>query len=153
MNTIVARIILHMREFQKNNNVIRQCLTNTQYLYDCVKMNTSLDVKAKAFIIYIEDFEKRIIKIINHLALIIDNKIIESSYEVFKLKNIKYFDTIQDLNFLFMDKEFKKTIIKNHLKFVENAERINNGVFSIANYDFYIKQADYVEMKMKIKNI
>ena len=30
-----------MRQFQKDNNITKQCMTNSQYLYDTIKMNSS----------------------------------------------------------------------------------------------------------------
>jgi hypothetical protein len=32
----ISNIILSMREFQKKNCIKEQCVTNVQYLYDCI---------------------------------------------------------------------------------------------------------------------
>jgi len=37
----ISNIVLSMRKFQKENNIKKQCITNVQYLYDAIKMNSS----------------------------------------------------------------------------------------------------------------
>jgi hypothetical protein len=37
MEIIISNIVLSMRDFQKENNIKKQCVTNTQYLYDTIK--------------------------------------------------------------------------------------------------------------------
>ena len=45
-------IILSMREYQKENNVKNQCVTNAQYLYDTIKINSNSNVKTKAVLVF-----------------------------------------------------------------------------------------------------
>jgi hypothetical protein len=88
-----------------------------------------------------------------HLVLILDDNetVIDSSYDIFRLKNISYYDNVKDLIDIFKDKtELKKrfdlkTLFSEHIQFMKLAEQINNGEFIITDKQFYDNQADYIE--------
>jgi hypothetical protein len=151
-----SNIVLSMMEFQKINNIKNQCVTNVQYLYDCVKMNhKSWNVKVKPVIVLsIDDNETKMLRFVSgHLILLLDNNetIIDPSYDVFSLKNKSYFDNVKDFLDNFDDnskafiKENLKKIICDFVDFAKLAERINNGELLICDEEFYNNQADYVE--------
>ena len=148
-NITVSEIALSMRDFQKNNNIKKQCITNTQYLYDCIKPYTN--VKAKAIFVVSTDTEIGISVIVEgHLVVSNDNAIIEPSYDIFCLKNKIYCDNIKDLMNTCKDKinltnmDIKRLVCK-HIIFIKFAEQINNGELIICDKKFYDDQADYIE--------
>ena len=144
-----------MREFQKKNCITKQCVTNTQFLYDCIKMNTrSSNVKVKAVLGFSnDDATSTGVFVGGHLVLILDDNetVIDPSYDIFRLKNISYYDNVKDLIDIFKDKtELKKrfdlkTLFSEHIQFMKLAEQINNGEFIITDKQFYDNQADYIE--------
>ena len=148
----ISNITLSMREFQKENNIKGQCVTNTQYLYDTIKMNLRNNVKTKAVIVFSHDEEKNNVYCVEgHLVLVLsdDETIIEPSYEIFCLKNKLYFDNIKDFLNIFDDKVKikidKKKLVSHHIKFMKLSEQINNGECLVADKKFYNEQADYIE--------
>lgn len=148
---MISNIVISMREFQEKNCIRKQCVTNTQYLYDCIKMNTLSDVKVKPVIVLSTDKETSTFTMISgHLVVVLldDNEtIIDPSYDVFILQNKSYFDNIKDL----MDncdnetRQFVKKGISDFINFITLAERINNGECVICDKEFYNRQADYIE--------
>ncbi len=151
----IAKIIRSMREFQEKNGIKKQCVTNVQYLYDCIKINhSSANVKVKALMVISTDNDAETCTCVSgHLAIILvdDETLIEPSYDVFSLKNKSYFDNIKDLMDSFDDKDSLKKkfdikkIVLDHIYFMKLAEQINNGELTIADKKFYNDQADYIE--------
>jgi hypothetical protein len=146
----ISRIISLMLIFQQLNNIDKQCVTNTQYLYDCIKYNfPNYNVKAKAFICIIDDILDTTI-FITHLAVIIDDDIYEPSYELYKYKNKKYIDSIKNINFNKTPNDFDKNqLLSNFIKMIKIANEINNGEIIIANRLFYDNQANFIEKIFK----
>ena len=142
-----------MREYQKENNITKQCITNSQYLYDIIKMNSSNNVKTKAVFVFSDKNEEdACIFISGHLVVVLDDDtMIDPSYDIFCLKNTSYFDNIKDLMNIFDDKVLVKTkfdikkIIRDHIHFMKIAEQINNGDCVITEKEHYNRQADYIE--------
>ena len=153
MEYFFKNIIDTMREYQQINNITKQCITNTQFLYDCFKCNGFTKAKPKAFIIYSEckygDEEAGVF--IFHLALLLDDTVIEPSYEIHKLEKKEYFTNIQEILPLLnkAKKENKQHMIKQFLKFLDFERRMIEGDLLIANKEFYYKQADFVELNCK----
>jgi hypothetical protein len=150
---LIANIILSMREYQKENNIKNQCVTNAQYLYDIIKTNSNSNVKTKAVFVFSHNNEEDTnIFVSGHLIVILnDETIIEPSYDIFCLKNISYFDNIKDLVNIFDDKvklkskiDIKK-LICDHIHFMKLSDQINNGELIITEKNHYNKQADYIE--------
>jgi len=151
---LISNIILSMREFQKENNIKSQCVTNTQYLYDIIKNNSSItNVKAKAVYVFSNGAETTTGHFVSgHLVVVLDDgTIIDPSYDVFCLKNKSYFDNIKDLMDRFDDKNKLNTkidirnMVSQHIHFMKLAEQINNGELIITDKKFYNDQADYIE--------
>jgi hypothetical protein len=153
ITTRISNIILSMREYQKENNITKQCITNSQYLYDIIKMNSSNNVKTKAVFVFSDKNEEdACIFISGHLVVVLDDDtMIDPSYDIFCLKNTSYFDNIKDLMNIFDDKVLVKTkvdikkIIRDHIHFMKIAEQINNGDCVITEKEHYNRQADYIE--------
>jgi hypothetical protein len=152
LSILISNIILSMREFQKENNIKKQCITNTKYLYDIIRRNCKNDVKTKAVFVFSSDEEiGNNIVLGGHLVVVVDGEIIEPSYDIFSLKNKLYFDNIRDLIDIFDNKTELKTKIDikklmiDHIDFIKLAEKINKGQFLITEKKFYNEQADYIE--------
>jgi len=144
--THITNITLSMREFQKINGVTRQCVTNTQYLYDTIKSNTNSNVKVQPVIVISTDVTT--LRCIVHLVVVLDDKtIIDPSYDVFSLNNKSYYDNIKDFmfNVRSTDRHLLKKSITDFICFIKLAERINNGELLICDILFYNQQADYIE--------
>ena len=150
---LIANIILSMREYQKENNIKKQCVTNSQYLYDTIKINSNNNVKTKAVFVFSNNNEEdTAIFVGGHIVVVLDDEtIIEPSYDIFCLKNKSYFDNIKDLVNMFDDKvglkskiDIKK-LVCDHIQFMKISEQINNGELIITEKEHYNKQADYIE--------
>ena len=152
VSILISNIILSMREYQKENNIKKQCVTNAQYLYDTIKMNSISNIKTKAVYVFSDNNEGTAIFLGGHLVVVFDDgTIIEPSYDIFCLKNKSYFDNITDLLDIFDDKvELKskidiKKLISDHMHFITLSEQINKGTLIITDKEHYNKQADYIE--------
>jgi len=149
---LISNIILSMREFQKKNNIKNKCASNTQYLYDTIKMNSDSNVKIKAVFVFSNDTETdTAIFVGGHLVVILgEETMIDPSYDIFCLKNKSYFDNIKDLMDMVDNKNKLKTkidikkLISDHIDFIKVAEQINNSEHIITE-KFYNEQADYIE--------
>jgi hypothetical protein len=153
----LASVILLMREYQKKHDIKDQCLTNTQYAYDCWKNMGVPSVKAKAVIALGEIDDGVLVLVMGHVLLSVDGLYFEPSYRVFSLKNVAYYDSIKDLkdnvsNDLLKQYDLRQ-ILKHHISFVKLAEGINNGELLICDKKYYDDQADYVEDFFKAKKL
>jgi len=147
-------IIGFMHEYQAKNNVIKQCITNAQYLYDSIKhSNWSSNVIPKAVIVIYDIPDKNEVHYAIHMVVQWKNKILEPSYEYAHLQNTQYLDNIDNvmksikLNNPEFSKDFAAGIITNYLRFVKYAEQIEAGKF-LVDREYYDIQADYVEAKI-----
>lgn len=153
MSINTVSILLAMREYQKMNTISKMCVTNAQYLYDCIKNNTDWDVKAEAVLVTSMDKTKNtLICSGGHIVLSYfdengEKQIIEPSYEFHSLKNKKYYDNIGMFLSKF-DETLKKSLrqcVSNFIDFKNVADKINNGELCISDESYYNKQANYVE--------
>jgi len=156
----ISKICRVMREYQKMNNTIEMCMTNTQTLYDIIKASfPDVDVKAKAVICCntidanADDHDRTpILKQTIHLMIIADGVYYEPSYELYSSRDIQYFSSIKNL----LEGVIPNTLIKDNLKdtlqsflrFVEHEHNINNGDFLITDKDYYNNQLDYIQSKL-----
>lgn len=153
---MITKVLDKMLEFQMKNKIIRQCITNTQYLYDTIRYNTNYDVEACA-VLCIENGKSKddMCNIIVHMILISGDEIIDPSHEIVA-KDCIYIDNIKTFNEMTKEinitKDGLRNIIKKYLEFVKFADDINNNVCLVANLKFYRDQADYVESALKPKN-
>jgi hypothetical protein len=124
-------------------------MTNTQYLYDSIIHNfPNCKVKAKSFICY---SKSKNIFVDIHLALILNGKIIDPSYEINIVGDMQYFDTISKLNNAKIIKPTRK-LIEKFINFIEISNQINNGKILITDKKYYNDQADYVESRINLNH-
>ena len=75
-NHKIAQIVLIMREYQKQNNIKDNCMTNTQYLYDMITKNyPNTNIKASAIIV-VSIGEIDTTCVAGHLCILLDDNII-----------------------------------------------------------------------------
>ncbi len=154
--TLMENQIKTMFEFQKTHKVARECIANTRYLLDCVK-STTVNARAVAVIVIgldPEGTEHDYIVIHGHVAIRMDDDIIEPSYEIAALKNKQYFGSYERYKeFITKHKinEFidPKEVPSWYTKFVTIAEQINAGTYSNIDEEYYYLQAEYVDRRMK----
>jgi hypothetical protein len=153
----IQLFIKHMIEYQKNNNIKGQCITNAQYLYDYINHNfPNINPKAKAVVCLGNDNENNITKCICHMVIMIDDIIYDPSYEIISLNDIYYFGNMKSFSSyikkipLFPEDIYLKTV-SNFIEFIKLADKINEGGLLVCDKDFYNNQADYVEKKMHSK--
>lgn len=144
----IEKIVNAMHKYQKINNVKGCCMTNALILYDIVRLSTAKNVKVKAVYAISYDTETQICRIFEgHVVLSLgNNQLIEPSWELEKLKDVQYFDSINTLLKVYkgFDRKELPRIIKAHIHFTNIANRINNGEFLISDKEHYHKQLDYL---------
>lgn len=148
----IQLFIKYMIEFQKNNNIKGQCITNTQYLYDHINHNFS-NIKQKANAVICVTYNNNIITLIVHMVIVIENIIYDPSYEIISLNNVCYYNNINTLISILpnISKEQISKTFKDFVKFIELARKINEGGLLVCDKDFYNNQADYVEKTLHSK--
>jgi len=149
MNPNISIICKLIREYQKNNNITDQCMTNTQFLYTFIKNNfPNMDVHVKA-VICCADIGNDTIKNIIHLMIVVDGQYYEPSYDTYKLQGRKYFTTIKDLLEGFVPntliKDNLKEIVSPFMRFVDLEKRMNSGEFLICDAELYDNYIDCMD--------
>ena len=157
-------IIKNMLQFQKQRGVKNQCMTNTQFLYDCLR-HSGFVVKVKACLVLsihndvIEDEnvyyssncggDGSSITTIIHLVVDVNGSILDPSYDVASLKDARYFDSIASyraaVKLLPIEHKHMKETISRFMEFLNLARRMNAGELLIADKKHYNEQADFVE--------
>tara|TARA_R110000772_G_scaffold102244_1_gene202940 strand:+ start:119 stop:565 length:447 start_codon:yes stop_codon:yes gene_type:complete len=142
----LTNVPLAMREYQKNNNVKGQCVTNVMTLYDILKQNTTFEIKVKSVYVISGDNDTCFI-CAGHLVIEVEGTICETSYDIYSLKDRLYFDNFKLVldNIPSIDKETKKNVLMNYRLFKSYSDRINNGEFFIVDKTYYNKQIDFIE--------
>lgn len=152
MSDKVANIIRLMREYQKMNNVKKQCITNAQTLYDLINHNTNYDVKVQAVYVLSYDGDDCFV-CAGHVVVNVEGVIFDTSYDIYSLKDPQYFDNIKVLlsNMNPIDPKDKKELIKKHIVFKNFADKMNKDEFIITDRDHYHKQLDYIQTQLGMK--
>lgn len=160
MELLVAKIVLEMREYQRINNIVNKCVTNTQLLYDMMSDFGIKNIKVDAVIaIRPPDLEIPQVKICaGHLVIMIDDVLIDPSYEIYSMPNKLYVHNIKELseylksyNDIQSQNTLKNSIeycIDHHLRFKTHANKINNGI-KYADDDYYSKLKKHLLHKFK----
>ena len=165
MNTsrLLKSVINTMMEYQKINNIKGECITNTQILYDIIKaIEPTLDVKIKAVIVVAND-DNITYCVKGHLVLVVDNgkKVLDPSYEVASYENSNYLTNVNTF-IKFLKNNYNKkqqtelfnscgklpSIIESHIRFVNFANRMNDGDF-YRYVDYYNNLFNYIQEKHK----
>jgi hypothetical protein len=139
----------YMLEYQRKNIIKGKCITNVQYLYDSIKENIK-NCNIKIIGVFVTSVHQNIHRLISpHLVLLLDDDIIDPSYEVYSLKNKQYYITFKDLNDttdIIHSTEYNiKEIINSHICITQIADEMNSGKKWITDEEYYINQADYVQ--------
>ena len=129
-----------MCKYQKDNGIIKQCVTNTLYLLDTIKANTNIPAKCQAVIFYKETEYKFIV----HLVVVLgDDNLIDPSYEIDLQEGLYLPNITSVINRSLISGDSKRELIKTFVTFKKIEDEINAGEFIICRKEFYIKQADY----------
>jgi len=145
MEEKIGKIVKLMREYQSKNGIKKACVTNTQYLYNKIVGYT--DSKVRVIPVIVISNEKGKTKIVIHLVVSVDEElIIDPSYDVYRLKNKKYYVNIKDFicNVGNKTEEIVKKIISEYIDFKKISERINKGELLMYNKD----QEEYIDKNM-----
>ena len=148
MDVKLNAVISLMMKYQKINNIKKECITNTQYLYDCINANFSKQkAKAKAVICIGNDCETNDTKVVVHMVVMMDNVIYDPSYEIYSLNGVNYFDNIKTVisSFSLSKTPVPKDSLRGFIDFIKLADKINNGEMLVCDRQFYNRQADYIE--------
>lgn len=149
---LLLKLLSIMWAYQCKNDIKSCCIDNTQIALDTIRTNTKLRVKVVAVIVlehtnFIDTFTCKINT--GHLVLLInDKKIYDPSWEVASYKDSKYFMNYKEyLDYMadFTDKEYNKSVLKQHLTFTDIAQRMNDDEFITYDRTHYDKQMDYIE--------
>jgi hypothetical protein len=145
-------IIKHMWDYQKQNGIVGQCLTNTQYLRDCFLGN---GINAESVPVFALTSDGRCVI---HMIVKVDGEFYDPSYEIHSKaldycltysEVRKYASNIRD-GALCADPKGGLSLregMKTFLEFIKFAERQNKGEIVVVNKEYYYAQADYVEGK------
>jgi len=152
----ICKIIKLMHQYQKDNNITKQCVTNVQYLYDVFKCNINEYFTFKAIPVMCIGYRGNDIIIVKgHLLLKLEDRIIDPSYEIDSLDNLHIYDNIK----MFLDalsvnealQDFiRKDVVTTFLTFKSLADQINSGGL-VTDKDYYNNQADYIEANSNVK--
>lgn len=151
METVKEIILFPMLEYQKSNNIKGQCITNVQFLYDRITKNSKhINPKARAVICFYNDHDIKASIFIVHMVIIINDEVVDPSFEIYSKEGVKYFDNWSTLEYnIKIPDNLKHGLLSNLLKFIKLSDEINNGGLIITDKDFYNKQADYIEAQRK----
>lgn len=152
--TIINDIINLMLEYQKNNNITKECITNAIYCCDQLNYN---GYKSKVKAVIMTSINNEELSVCGgHLVIDIgNNQLIDASYETNSKPNQNYFDNINNLIAMYPsiknDKELLSFTIKNFMNFIKIEKDINYYYKCIvSNKEHYNKQANYVEKKLRV---
>lgn len=154
MKSEIMKFHNHMMKYQKKNNIKGKCLDNSQILYDYCKNKGIKNVKTQAYICTGEteiNGKKTIILIDKHMVILVNDKIIDPSYEIHSLSKKKYYKSYRE----FMDSEyfenfggFDEIKLKGYLNFVKYSESMNSECIKSDKFYsdpiYYDNQFDYL---------
>ena len=142
----LGRVVKLMYEYQEKNGITKKCVTNSQYLRDCIAHTKRWVRIAPVFAV------TEIGQISVHMVILILDKdfpepeVIDPSYE-FVTKTVLYAKTVDELKKkvgLPKDMSTLRPFFQEFLEFVELARKQNDGDVFVEK-EYYIAQADYVE--------
>jgi len=132
-----------MRHYQCENKTVGKCVTNTQYLIDCIRYNLP-HLSAKA----IPAIAKSGALLTIHMVVTINGRIVDPSYEICSMDNVQYYRTIGDLasKVDVGTGDFTKRLLSEFIVFTKLADRINNKEdIVITDKEYYDGQADFID--------
>lgn len=91
MDNKLMQLLKKMNDFQEQNNITEECLTNAQFVYKFIKNNQLGECNVRAVIVVININENKKIVCCCHFVVEFENKIIDPSYEYNKYPNAIYY--------------------------------------------------------------
>jgi hypothetical protein len=159
--SLIAKIIEHMLDYQKQNQITKQCITNCLYLYRQIRCSSNLNPKVISVFMTSHEPDTETINFFSgHLVITFDNNgktyIVDPSFEFWSKKNKTYMFTVSELqqNHPYFKKcDRMREIINDFIEFDKLASRINNGECIVGENGegLYMRQADYVKEKMAVR--
>lgn len=148
MDSTIPKIIARMLEYQKINNIENQCVTNSQYLYSCIKHNLpDMLPKTIPVICVLADDNKVVYGFITHVVVVVNNKILDSSYQS-SSRNPLYFENLKEVfDLVDLDNIQKKFLTEQFINLFNLTKKINAGELIICDKDFYYSQHEYVSKR------
>lgn len=162
-----TQLLSGMMDFQKQNKITRECVSNTQFLLEsikswCLSKDIYCPLKSKVVIaLYTKQVKGIPCPFVNvHLVVETCGKVIDPSYEVSSNKNVLYFKTIGEFVKCAKSIETKEDDLKTHLPFVikqfikfkNNYENMKLLTQEVYNHELYERQLDYI-IKNKYINV
>ena len=163
-NIALVRYFNWMIEYQKKNNIKKQCHLNAYYYYKKITQGgnvSSMKVKTVICVARIPgpstNSPERFYINHNHMVLIHpDGTIMDPSYEIIQIPNINYCLTIREANDILKygitpegkPTRLSKKQVNGFIQATKIAEGINNGKCLVIN-EYYNKQEDFVETRMR----
>ena len=154
----------HMMLFQKKNKIKRECVSNTQFLLEHVKLyaqahNIPFTLKAKTVMAFYINKKRQPVSTVHIVVQIDGNRILDPSYEFYRIKDVQYFESLKPyMSFIklsnVMDEELEhniKSAIKQFLDFKNTYEEMPILCDSIFNQPYYDKQLDFLIKNSKTK--
>jgi hypothetical protein len=154
----------HMMLFQKKNKIKAECVSNTQFLLEHVKLyaqahNIPFTLKAKTVMAFYINKKQQPVSTIHIVVQIDENRILDPSYEFYRIKDVQYFESLKPyMSFMkqhsVIDKELKhrfRYAIKQFLDFKNTYEEMPILCDSIFNQPYYDKQLDFLNKNTKTK--
>lgn len=149
-------VVFRMHDFQKLKDIKNQCITNSQFIYDTVKKSGFDSAKVTPSIVLHESLlnDGTIELHINtHILVLLNDTIIESSYDVASLKNKKYYFTYAEMcngiklykHVQLKEIKIKEMILEQFLAYLNISKRMNSGEILVADKEYYHEQADFLE--------
>lgn len=136
-------IIKHMWDYQKQNGIVGQCLTNAQYLRDCFIGN---GINAESVPVFALTSDGHCVI---HMIVKVDGEFYDPSYEIHS-KVLDYCLTYSEVRKCAPNIRDGGLSLREGLKlfleFVDFAKKQNQGEI-IVNKEYYNALADYVEGK------
>lgn len=150
----IEELLSKMYEYQKQNDIKGQCITNTQFVFNYIKKHYPTKQLKTVAVIAVGDLDEPNAVVIgcNHILLKIDDKIIEPSYEYITLLNVAYYFSYEDFFLTEYEKGFKCEYSK--IKYLQQYMRmlcISTQINITNNYNKYIDYSYYHELDKLIK--
>ena len=133
MDNRLVQLLKKINELQKQLNIVGECLTNAQFVYQYIQNNQLGKCYLRAVIVVININENKKVVCCPHFVVEFENKIIDPSFEYNKYENAIYYTNYNkfiEAEFNFQDKIYigeytKMKYINNFLKFYKLEIEVN----------------------------
>jgi hypothetical protein len=159
---LVSALLECMCQYQKENNVVRECQANTQLLLDILRGCKITGAKAKACMCTGREEQVQVC-VDKHFVVEIDGEVFDPSYCINKLKDRSYYYNENEcIGFInFMNEEIKTgnpgnwqgklVSIKGYERFKQIAEKMNKNEDGVEDLQYYKNQKNYIMSQPQFK--